>query len=292
MQAQSQTLLHPATARPHRRDARTISTYVGIWMALATAGLGYLAVIATRPALVSAPAAEHVSEARTADLSEQLATTKGWLRDLETELGEARRQLSAEQERSRRLSDQLALAEAVKAPPLPAAATPAETDKSAPVLLPPIANADAAMAPTAGLASLRTANQQPEPPRQSGIVTGALTTARAAAPAEAAPAAPAATGAITFGAPKVVPAATPSGIEIGEGESLDVLRQNWASLSGSNTDVLRRLSARYRISGGSDKPFTLMAGPFPTSAEARRACNALKARGVLCKVGDFVGNAM
>lgn len=283
-----------ATERP-----RPVSAYVAGWVLLATSGLAYLGVVAARPDLMTAGRGEQVAAAattgQTADLAEQLASTKGWLRDIENELGETRRQLSAERERNAALAQRLAMAEELKAA-RPNEAEKQTADKQTTVILPPLVSLEPGPAqvspPTAGV---RIVNAAPTP-KQSSIVTGSLEAGKAAVPAAEPPAPPAHSGPISFGAPKVVVAApaTPTGIEIGDAESLDGLRQSWSALSSGNTDVLRRLSARYRISSDAsrDKPFTLLAGPFPTPAEARRACVALKARGVTCKVGDFTGNAM
>lgn len=91
----------------------------------------------------------------------------------------------------------------------------------------------------------------------------------------------------------VQPAVLPRAIEIGSAESLDGLRSQWSEIAGRNGDVLGGTSARYRLSAdGRPQPFTLLAGPFDTPADATRACNALKSKGVACRVGGaFAGNA-
>lgn len=294
MQASMHADQNMATIAPDIDRPRRVSAYVAGWVLLATSGLAYLGVVAARPDLMTAGRGEQVAGAaatgQAADLVEQLASTKGWLRDLENELGETRRQLSAERERNAALAQRLAMAEELKA------ARPNETGKQSTVILPPVVSLEPGPAqvspPTAGV---RIVNAAPTP-KQSAIVTGTVEAGTAGAPTAEPGAAPSNAGPISFGAPKVVVAApsTPTGIEIADAESLDGLRQSWSALSSGNTDVLRRLSARYRISSDAsrDKPFTLLAGPFPTPAEARRACIALKARGVNCKVGDFTGNAM
>jgi 2-polyprenyl-6-methoxyphenol hydroxylase-like FAD-dependent oxidoreductase len=82
------------------------------------------------------------------------------------------------------------------------------------------------------------------------------------------------------------------GIEIGNAESLDGLRSQWSQLTSRNGAVLGQLAPRYLIAAdGSQSPFKLMAGPFKTTNEAVRACRALRARGVACKVGRYIGNA-
>lgn len=278
---------------------RRLSAYVATWVMLAASGLSYLGVVAVRPDLLGGAQGEPANTAQIADLAEQLASTKGWLRDLENELGETRRQLSAERERAARFMEQVTAAELRSRPAV-------EPEKHAGVILPPPASTEAAAAssppPMPGFRILNSAAgagggavSAPVATRQSPIVTGAIEGSGPAKSSDGAAApAPSPSAPISFGAAKVVPAAGPAAIEIADAENLDALRQSWSSISSGNTDVLRRLSARYRISadGGREKPFTLLAGPFPTTAEARRACVALKARGVVCKVGDFSGNAM
>lgn len=286
-----QASMHADTLAP-TAPPRRLNSYVLTWVALAASGLAYLGVVAARPALTSAVHGDRVAAtAQAADLVEQLASTKGWLRDLENELGETRRQLSAERERSARLTEQLT-AEMARASAMP------EPDKHATAVIPPpvFRSEPSGAQLNPPVAGVRIVNAAPAPApgtaaKQSNIVTGSVETGRRPAAEDKVGAAP-----IAFGAPKVVVAvpATPSGIEIADSDSLDGLRQSWSALSGANTDVLRRLSARYRISGDASRnnPFTLLAGPFANPAEARKACAALKSRGVVCRVGDFAGNAM
>jgi hypothetical protein len=287
----------PAMAHAPVRQ-RSMSAYVAIWLALATGGLAYLGIVALRPDLVGAGKSDSAAAgAQVAELTGQLATTKGWLRDLQSELGETRRQLSAEREKTNRLNEQLASAEQERTDLVQALEKHASATAAANAVENTAAAPEANPNPPATMRLSTAAPVAPKkaPPKTAPVVTGAIdtdTSASEKASANEKGSAPAAS--IAFGAPKVVAApANPTGIEIADSESLDGLRQSWASISAANTDVMRRLSARYRISAaGKDKPFTLLAGPFPSPAEARKACVSLKARGVACRVGDFVGNAM
>ena len=183
MQASMHAGKHAAAAPREGAPPRRLSTYVATWVLLATSGLAYLAVVAARPDLVSGGGGEQVAAAATAhsvDLTEQLTSTKGWLRDLENELGETRRQLSAERERTTQLSQRLAFADDIKSQPLP------EPEKQQTVILPPVVSLEPGAGqitpPTAGF---RIVNAAPVP-KQSGIVTGTVEAGKAA-PAEPAP---------------------------------------------------------------------------------------------------------
>ena len=66
-----------------------------------------------------------------------------------------------------------------------------------------------------------------------------------------------------------------------------------ASGGQANAAALKQLEPRYRISAnGSANPFTLLAGPFQSTAEATKACSQLRAGGVACKVSDYAGNGL
>ena len=71
------------------------------------------------------------------------------------------------------------------------------------------------------------------------------------------------------------------------------LRSRWSNLSSQHADTLRQLEPRYRISAnGSQNPFTLLAGPFNSTADAAKTCAQLKASGVTCRVSDYAGNGL
>jgi hypothetical protein len=81
-----------------------------------------------------------------------------------------------------------------------------------------------------------------------------------------------------------------SAIQLGTGPSVDALRLNWSLLQQRHQGVLQKLQPRY-TGGASGSAFDLIAGPLPP-AEAQRACDALRAQNVSCKVGSFGGNAL
>ena len=125
----------------------------------------------------------------------------------------------------------------------------------------------------------------------AAVATSNITTGSVPQPATAA--APAA----GFGPAKVTAAAPaaatgPRAIVIGATDSLDSLRVRWGELTERNAEELKALAPRYRLAADAKgAPFTLLAGPFESNADATRTCNALRAKGVACRVGDYTGSA-
>lgn len=96
-------------------------------------------------------------------------------------------------------------------------------------------------------------------------------------------------------APAPQPPPRPFAVLLGPGGSVESLRLSWSVLSEQHADTLRSLQPRAaRISNQAGAPpvFDLMAGPFRTAADAKRACKTLASRGVDCKVGNFGGDAL
>ncbi len=84
-------------------------------------------------------------------------------------------------------------------------------------------------------------------------------------------------------------------VRLTAGPSPDALRLSWSLLNERHKSILGNLKPRYR-SAGTATPTTsryqLLAGPFRTAAEARRACQTLQARQVSCQPASFSGNAL
>jgi hypothetical protein len=150
-------------------------------------------------------------------------------------------------------------------------------------------------------AKLDAGAKQASPP-----VTPAASGQTAAAPSPAIPAilnaapSPAASTAAGAGgfAPVVTaapaPAPKPFAVQLASGGSIDTLRFNWSILTEQHGDTLRSLQPRVTSSATPDAGpiYDLQAGPFKTAADARKACKALAARGVDCKVANFGGDAL
>ena len=277
--------------------------YLMSWVAVAAFGLGYIGVAATRPELLGSflplidqPQEQVVAGRTGADIADELATLRKWMHDLQHDQVATKSALQEQAVATGSLSQRVAAAEErlgttreVRADVASRAGVqrlpPSRVQAPVPVAQPPrVAQAP----PIAGEAATGTGGVKVinggVAPIETGSVPDAAVTAQVAA-------APAVGG---FGQPKVV-AAPPSGpraVEIGSSESLDGLRAKWGDLTSRNGDVLADLAPRYRLAAdGRQAPFTLLAGPFETPADATRACTVLRAKGVSCRVSAYGGNA-
>ena len=298
-------MAEPRTSRSHRA-ARPSSAYLYSWITVATCGLAYVGVAATRPDLIAAvlPIAETSSEQAfgsraAADMADELATMRKWVHDMQHDLASTKSALLEQVQHNAALQQRIAAAEdrlppvretrvdaAAKAALVRArsAAQPAVPAAVSPVPQAPSVQSQAPVAPAqtqsaADGGGFKVINAQTN---AADITTGSVS----ASPA------PATTAALTA-APKTG-AAPPRqrGIEIGSADSLEGLRSRWGDISGRNAEVLGDAAPRYRIaSDGRPAPFTLVAGPFGTTEDAIRTCGQLRQKGVTCRVGDFTGSA-
>lgn len=276
------------------------SRYLLSWMALAAFGIGYIGIASIRPDLLAGMLpladqnAEHAYGGRNAaDLADELITLRKWVNDLQHEMAATRSAVHVQAEQGKALQQRLAAAEE-RLPPVREARAELPPAKAAV----PSRTARAPAAPAAAFsgsahepvemaeakpplpANVKVLNQAPA----SEITTGSV-------PAPAVPA---------FGQAKVSPPAAPAaatqavrGIEIADADSLDSLRSRWHALSNQHAGALKQLEPRYRISAsGGGNPFTLLAGPFQSTADAAKACAQLRAGGVACKVSDYSGNGL
>lgn len=139
-------------------------------------------------------------------------------------------------------------------------------------------------------------------PKATPGAAKALATPGAAAPTAAATTSPAvATDAtvaleaapIAFGPAVVKVAPKPFAVQLASGSTLDSVKLSWSLLSDQYADTLGKLSPRVTQTGtrASGEIYDLLAGPFKTAADARKACKSLAARGTDCKVSPFGGEA-
>ena len=307
----------PVTTRPRRRSAW--SGYLYSWSMLALGSAGYLGVIALKPELITGliPAADRGAATdlagghrSAADVAEEIVTLRRWVNDLQHELSATKSAVKAQADQGQTLAQRIAATEqrVPQSAPAPvretraeqaavvkqvaAAAIPQPAPIPAPAHLPvPVPEAVASQAAVPAQ-RVKILNSPPPPPATAAtpIVTGSV---NPPAPAPL-PQTPAAAPISTFSTPKVVTApAGNASIEIASADSLDALREQWQALSNQNAAVLKRTAPRYKIATGAGaNPFTLLAGPYANAAEAARACAALRAKGVTCRVGDYVGNGL
>ena len=74
--------------------------------------------------------------------------------------------------------------------------------------------------------------------------------------------------------------------------SLAGLRASWDQLSRNHPALLGTLEPRYDAMGSDGGPYRLLAGPLSDRVEADRLCSELRANGVSCGVGEFVGKSL
>ncbi len=285
---------------PTPASRKTIfSGYLIGWTALAAGSLGYLTVAAANPQLLTgllpmAAQPEREAEVVQQDLVQQVATLKKWVHSLQHDLAAAKSTIQTQKEAGDALQRRLADAEAKLAEQSGKMASAGEAkaaQKAKPTPPRATANARSARPQKAASAARKVAARRPT---TSGVKVinpsnsaSAITTGSVAAPRRPPPA--------RFGAAKVSKPAVkgPVGIVVGSGDSLDTLRLHWAALTTANGRLLTKLAPRYRISAnGSGNPFTLLAGPFGTTRQAEQTCARLKARGIACQTGRYVGNAL
>ncbi len=302
-------MAEPRSSRSHRAS-RPSSAYLYSWITVATCGLAYVGVAATRPDLIAAvlpmaePSIEQAFGSRAAaDMADELATMRKWVHDMQHDLASTKSALQEQVQHNAALLQRIAAAEdrlppvreiradaAAKAA-LGRARSAAQPAVPAPAAAPaPQAQAPVALSTTQAATTQASATQAAvdgggfkvinSQPATTEITTGSVNTA----PASAASPAP---------VPKTG-AAPPRqrGIEIGSADSLEGLRSRWGDISGRNGDVLAGAAPRYRIaSDGRPSPFTLVAGPFGSTEDAIRTCGQLRQKGVTCRVSDFTGSA-
>lgn len=269
--------------------------YLGGWIGLAVAALGYLTVAAAKPELLAdlSDLATRVGTERIAaagaapaDPGEVLALRDTAAR-LQAEVSRLTANVIASEERAGQLAERLAALEPRSATQAAASADSAASDIARKFAdAKPAAKAEAKPVASAGLKVLN----QPADGIETGSIAAPHATA-AAAPAAATPAQP-----IAFGAAVVTPAPRPMGVQIANAPSIDALRLSWSLLTERHADSLKSLEPRYVMGapgGNADgESFDLVAGPFKTEAQAKRACKTLQARGVPCRIADYEGNAL
>ena len=101
---------------------------------------------------------------------------------------------------------------------------------------------------------------------------------------------------LRFGAPQPAATALSNGtpataVVVSAASTLAGLRASWQQLSSKHPALLGTLEPRYDAMGA-DGPYRLLAGPLSDRVEADRLCSELRANGVTCGVGAFVGKVL
>ncbi len=299
---------------PARRKKAFVRPWVMAWMALAFFAAIYVWAAIARPELIAQYAPpfgagdttlRETNRAALRALAE-VQNVRQSLGQLQIEIAKLRTDLRAEQESSMVLAKRTAALEERGLAANPEPAEPERVVAEAPQRAVPKRvetqrvetqraearsdqqpAAETKPAPRAPLTPLEaevaglTEAHAPAQPPPALIETGSL------AKSHSSPAKPVAFGPATVSRPP-----QPVGIELASATSVDALRLSWSVLADRH-NALKNLEARYVAGGETDAPsYDLVAGPFKSAAEARKACKALQAEGSPCKVGVFSGNAL
>jgi len=283
---------------------RILTPYVLIWITAAGVAAGYLALFGMQPNIFAQPAqvgpdieqkltqAKREMQRGLADL-DPIRRTVGEIKmdvaNLKIAVQEAARRDASIMERVAALdgsepptpqvvseaSEASEVGESAAAPASPPP-TPRQNPRNSVRVTPPEKGAPTTVAPlsqapTQAQAKVLNGSKKPA----NAIETGSI--ARAAKAARKAP----------------VAKRPPVGLILATGPSVDTLRLNWSILTDRHADTVRNLHPRYVVRGkGSARSYSLVAGPVASTAQARKLCKAMAAKGVVCKVSTYRGNAL
>jgi hypothetical protein len=260
-------------SEPIERRSRG-SSYFALWATLACFSALYLAAASIRPAFLKS-----ILPASNSELAAQQATDIAGIRDelgqLHVDVTKMQSGLTEQSEQTRSLSDRIAALEGHRpADASAAAASPEEPQQSSAAT-----NAGAEFPETG------------EPSDGPKVINTPLETGSVRPDADAAPAAPKKPAAEKAAAP--AKPKKPVGIRLATGGSVDNLRVSWGVLAERHRDELKSLQPRYFNSvDGNGITYELVAGPFKSTAEAKKVCQSLKAQAIDCQVSNYGGNAL
>ncbi len=302
-----------SNTRP-RRTGQFAKLYAGSWTVLALLALAYMITLATNPSILGNWTPERSSPETNEGqrFAARFATDLSGLRqsfgEIQREVATLNSSVQAGTSRDKEMLERISvLEERTKPSAVVEAATPAapktamqrQAEARAQKMAEKAAVIAAATPAPAVAESTTSTTEAPasrfvvlNAPLPSGnpIATGSIPTA----PAQGVPAPPATTHAsVSFGpgAIKASPPASPAGVEIASGPSLEALRLNWSLLADRHAPQLKNLEARY-TSVGEGQPYQLIAGPISSTDDAKRVCAQLQAKRVACRVTGFGGNAL
>lgn len=302
-------MTRPITEVPLRQRP-IVTRRTVVWTAMGTLSAGYLGVLLLAPDWLEdlRPAARTLDpqSSQGQRAAARLASDIGGLRDsvskIQMDIAKIKTDVQGTQDRNKSIAIQMASLEQkiatgtearieANAPPPssgpqpnPPRAQPAPELIHADAAAPPALTPPAAP-PTGGPKIL---NAAPIP----NVTTGQIVDPAGTAPAPVASTLTAADG-IDFGTAVVKPAPKPLGVKLSSGASVDALRLSWSLLAESHSNELKSLQARYVASGDPQNPsYDLIAGPFKSSASAKKVCKSLAAKNIPCALGDFKGETL
>ena len=279
------------------RPSGGVSGYTVIWAVLALGAAGYMATLALKPDWFAFPTAKHETTppetnegqraaakalAEADALRKRLQSMQATVRTLNTEMAKLRSREELAAARIASLEEEAVVAKA-ELERVKAEAAKQELARKA------LAKKAAAAPPRA-----KTKTAKPKPvARRTSVPTKAKVTPSLTLPNNWVHKIE--TGSLPT---TIVPPSPPINryaVQLSAGPSPDALRLSWSLLNERHRQVLGGLQPRYRSSGAAGSPATryqLLAGPFTSASQARRACETLQARQVSCSPAIFSGNAL
>jgi hypothetical protein len=278
---------------PNDEPAGGTARYLAVWAVMACTAALYLAAVSIRPAFLDGilPSGGATAEAA-AQTAADIVNIRDSIGQLQTDVLKTQTDLAHQSDTTRTLSERVAALEQKGSPAETQAAPAAEPQRTGAVQNDSGSDFDF---PSGNHAPVKAAEAKPakQPKVINGpIETGSVAEGGAAAAPAAAPAKPkpAADKVAAFSEPKVKKAV---GIKLATGASVDNLRVSWGILSERHSAELKPLQPRYfNTVDGNGITYELVAGPFKTTADAKKVCQALQAQAIDCQVSTFGGNSL
>lgn len=249
------------------RSRSFIKVYLAGWAALAVAALAYLTFLALQPPVMQQPPRPQVTESEPGQAMRAIAKAT-------VDMGTMRRSISEIQKDVGDLKDAVVQQEA-KDKAVNSRLTSVEERLATVEAEPPAAN----KAKVPDKSQDKTQRKPSEGRPSARVISVPQGEASPSSAKTEGPPVPLETGSIaqpdqiTFGEVVVTPAAQAQfGVQLGSHASLEGLRERWDQLRQQHRGQLATLEPRIvppRTGGGA---YRLLAGPFPTKAQADRAC--------------------
>lgn len=277
----------------NEEPAGSTSRYLAVWAVMACVAALYLAAVSIRPAFLDGilPVADAGAAAAASQTAIDIVNIRDGIGQLQTDVVKVQTDLAQQIDTSRTLSERVAALEQKGLPADAQAATAAEPQRTG------AAQTESEFDfPIGTQEQVRSAEAKPakqpkviNAPIETGSVEGDVASPAAAPAAQPKPK-PAADKVAAFSEPKVKKAV---GIKLATGASVDNLRVSWGILSERHGTELKPLQPRYfNTVDGNGITYELVAGPFKSTAEAKKVCQSLKAQAVDCQVSTFGGNSL
>ena len=290
-----------ASGTTSSRSGGYFKLYLFVWVVASAAALAYLASLLTGPdlsrALQQQAQGEPEQSTRLASRAlSEVGNVRRTVSEIQRDVSVIREGLEQRDNVERQTQSRLAALEervtgmngpVATAPQAPAAKQKAveKSDKKA--------KEKAQERSTSRLSRLDEDEKDPfERPEAERVETGSIVPPAQPAPPAAPPAA-AAAPTITFGTPVVTPtkASTTYAVQIAAGSSRDAVRTSWNQLTSKHA-ALQGLEPRVVAPKAEGGKYRLMAGPFPSKAEAERVCADMGVGRTGCFSTTFTGEPL